>query len=145
MKRISKLHHEFVTAVPERLDAGVLYVSMEFATAIHSCCCGCAREVVTPLTPTDWKMTFDGVSVSLYPSIGNWSFDCRSHYWITRDVVRWAGQWSDEEIAHGRQRDHHVKEKYFGGAPVEAAGTAATAPTITANGSYWSRVRKWFS
>jgi len=28
--------------------------------------------------------------VSLAPSIGNWSFPCNSHYWITGNEVRWA-------------------------------------------------------
>jgi hypothetical protein len=46
------------------------------------CCCGCGHEVVTPFSPTDWKLTFDCVSVSLYPSIGNWSPPCRAHYFI---------------------------------------------------------------
>ncbi|WP_353963011.1 DUF6527 family protein [Streptomyces sp. NBC_00365] len=36
--------------------------------------CGCGRKVVTPLAPQEWKLTLDGVSVSLHPSIGNWSF-----------------------------------------------------------------------
>ncbi len=56
---------EFVRFVPERLDHGVLYLSMEFATASHLCCCGCGSKVVTPFTPTDWRMTFDGWTVTL--------------------------------------------------------------------------------
>ena len=38
--------------------------------------------MVTPLKPTDWKLTFDGKTITLYPSIRNWNFACRSHYWI---------------------------------------------------------------
>jgi hypothetical protein len=41
-----------------------------------------AGAMSSPLSPTDWKLTFDGVSVSLHPSDGNWSFPCRSHYRI---------------------------------------------------------------
>jgi Family of unknown function (DUF6527) len=85
-----KLIHKFVKSVPETLEQGVLYVSVEYATAIHKCCCGCGNEVVTPLSPKDWKLTFDGETVSLYPSIGNWNFGCRSHYWITKNRVEWA-------------------------------------------------------
>src|SRR5712664_1055270 len=84
-----KLSHNFVRSVPEALEQGVLYVSIEYATAIHRCCCGCGKEVVTPLSPRDWKLTFDGETVSLHPSIGNWSFPCRSHYWIKQDRVEW--------------------------------------------------------
>jgi hypothetical protein len=46
------------------------------------CACGCGKEVVTPLSATDWKLIFDGKTVSLDPSIGNWGFPCRSHYWV---------------------------------------------------------------
>jgi hypothetical protein len=48
-------------------------------------------------------MTFDGESVWLRPSIGNWSFPCRSHYWIVRaGQVRWARTWSEEEVRSAR-------------------------------------------
>jgi len=60
--------------------------------------CGCNNEVVTPLSPTDWQLTFDGESVSLNPSIGNWSFKCKSHYWIVKDTIKMARKWSDDEI-----------------------------------------------
>jgi len=49
-----------------------------------------ARKLSQPLGPTDWKLTFDGESVSLYPSVGNWNFPCQSHYWIQENKVRWA-------------------------------------------------------
>ena len=71
--RYTILKHQFVTNMPDRLDPGVLYISIEYATAAHLCCCGCGVEVVTPLTPTDWKMTFDGETISLWPSVGNWN------------------------------------------------------------------------
>ena len=83
MTRIESLDHRFVEYMPDSLDEGIVYMSMRFATVLHLCCCGCGNEVVTPLDPTEWQMTFDGRSVSLSPSIGNWSFDCQSHYWIS--------------------------------------------------------------
>lgn len=104
MKRTS-LSHAFVDAIPEKLEAGVLYVSIRYATAVHLCCCGCDREVVTPLQPNRFSLTYDGASVSLWPSIGNWSFPCQSHYWIEEDRVRWARKWSAGQIAAGRDRD----------------------------------------
>jgi len=82
--------HKFVEYIPMTLEEGVLYVSMEVGTVIHKCVCGCGREVVTPLSPTDWNLTFDGESISLYPSIGNWNFECKSHYWIQNNKVKWA-------------------------------------------------------
>lgn len=80
----------FVESLPETLKERTLYVCMEFATASHKCACGCGKEVVTPLSPTDWKLMFDGRTVTLHPSIGNWGFECRSHYWIRGNRVEWA-------------------------------------------------------
>jgi hypothetical protein len=118
----SALVPEFVEFIPEDLADGTLYISIPYATAVHSCCCGCRNEVVTPLTPTDWSHIFDGESVSLDPSIGNWNFDCQSHYWISRNEVHWAARWSRREIDAGRARDHERKATYFSGAiPPEAA------------------------
>lgn len=114
MKRRKELRFEFVEFVPEVLDEGVLYVSIPYATASHRCCCGCGSEVVTPISPTDWSITFDGVSVSLDPSIGNWSFPCRSHYWIRHGKVRWAAEWSSERVELNRQWAKERKNDYYG-------------------------------
>ena len=88
----------FVESIPEGLEGGVLYVSMTFATAMHLCACGCGREVVTPLSPTDWKLWFDGEHITLDPSVGNWSFPCRSHYWIRKNGIRWAPSMSETAV-----------------------------------------------
>lgn len=87
--RQTSLAHEFVDYVPAVLAEGVLYVSLRFATVVHLCPCGCGNKVVTPLSPADWQLLFDGEAVSLTPSIGNWSLPCQSHYWIKLDRVRW--------------------------------------------------------
>jgi len=107
------LEHRFVRNVPRELQPGVLYVSMEYATAVHSCCCGCGERVVTPFTPTDWQVTFDGDSVSLHPSVGNWNQACRSHYVIRRNQVLEAGPWSRAQIDAERRRDKRAKAAYF--------------------------------
>lgn len=112
MKPASTLAYEFVEFIPETIDEGVLYISLEYATASHKCCCGCGNPVVTPLSPVDWKLVFDG-SVSLYPSIGNWGFNCKSHYWIRNNEVEWAPVWSEKEIDEGRDNDRHKKKKRF--------------------------------
>lgn len=114
MTRISELTPEFVEYIPEALSGGVLYVSMAYATAVHLCCCGCGQEVVTPLSPTDWQMMFDGRAVSLTPSVGNWSFACQSHYWIIKNQVAWFGRWQKRQIDAGRQWDQRRKAAYFG-------------------------------
>src|SRR5208283_113489 len=98
MKSSRALAHEFVEFIPDAIEEGKIYVSIAFATAVHKCACGCGKEVVTPLSPTDWKLIFDGKTISLDPSIGNWSFPCGSHYWIRNNKVRWAEQWSQSRI-----------------------------------------------
>lgn len=107
------LSHKFVTFMPDHLEDGVLYISMEYATAIHKCCCGCGNEVVTPLSPTDWKLTFDGETISLYPSIGNWNFKCQSHYWIKNSEVEWAPKWTKGQIERGRRFEEQEKREYY--------------------------------
>ncbi|MDA8128424.1 MAG: DUF6527 family protein [Betaproteobacteria bacterium] len=109
-----RLSHEFVEFIPEQLQEGVLYLSTTYATAAHLCFCGCGREVVTPLSPTDWKLTFNGETVSLSPSIGNWSFPCRSHYWIEDNCVHWCGEMPQKAIDAGRVRDRLLKATCFG-------------------------------
>ena len=103
--RAQKLEQRFVESVPDEMENGILYVSLNFATMIHLCACGCGREVVTPLSPKGWNFTFDGQSISVSPSIGNWSLPCRSHYIITKGAIRWAGDWSDKQIERGRHND----------------------------------------
>ena len=90
LNRITHLDYQFVDLVPETLLEGILYVSIRYAIAIHNCCCGCGNRVVTPLDPNQWELTFDGQSISLSPSIGNWNYPCRSHYWIYRGNVKWS-------------------------------------------------------
>lgn len=114
MQRLSAFTHEFVDFIPSELKPGVVYISIPYASASHSCPCGCGRRVVTPLTPTDWKLTFDGETVSLSPSIGNWSFPCRSHYWIIRNRVKWARRWTKAEIDVARTMDRNLKDAYYG-------------------------------
>ena len=119
MSRPDRIKHQFVEFVPATLEPGTIYVSVEYATCQHLCLCGCGEKVITPLTPTDWELTFDGEAISLDPSIGNWSFDCQSHYMIRRGRVRWAEAWSKERIDANRRRDQRRKATYYGAADDE--------------------------
>ena len=99
--------------IPDAVEDEVLYISLKYCTAIHKCACGCGNEVVTPISPMDWKLIFDGKTVSLSPSIGNWSFNCQSHYWIKRNEIVYAREWDKEEIQFGRINDKKRKAKYY--------------------------------
>jgi len=107
------LKHEFVEYIHDNLKEGTIYISITFATVAHKCCCGCGNEVITPLAPTDWQLIFDGQSISLYPSIGNWNFPCQSHYWIKHNKVKWVPILSKKEINTGRIHDSLIKNLYF--------------------------------
>lgn len=111
--RQTHISHQFVEFIPEQLDEGVLYISQRYGTAAHKCCCGCGEEVITPLNPTDWSLRIDGNVVTLHPSIGNWSYACRSHYLIRSSKVIWAGEMSQQQIKRGRASDRAAKQAYF--------------------------------
>ncbi len=110
--RLSRITPVFVESAPDRLSEGVLYVSERYQTALHKCCCGCGQEVVTPLTRADWSLRKRGNSVSLHPSIGNWDFPCKSHYWIRNNEVIWASSLSTRQIAIVRRQDKLDKQRY---------------------------------
>lgn len=148
--RHSIIRHKFVEYVPRGLQEGVLYISMRYRTAVHRCACGCGNKVVTPIRPSEWKLLFDGDTVSITPSIGNWQFPCRSHYWIKKNQIRWAGQWTDDQILAGRTRDQRDRERYFAQTAGKDSpqhpgeGPASSAPSDARHGP-WRRLRRWLA
>lgn len=120
---IPPLRHEFVEYMPERLEDGVLYVSIPFRTVLHTCACGCGEEVVTPLGPAEWSFTFDGDTISIDPSVGNWNFACRSHYLIERSRVRWARDYSQTEVDEVRAGNRRRRQRYFARRRDDEGGT----------------------
>lgn len=107
------VQHRFVEFMPDIIEDGILYISLDYGTVIHNCACGCGNEVNTPLSPTAWKMIYNGESISLKPSIGNWSFDCKSHYWITKNKIKWSVKWDDETIREVRNHEDFEREEYY--------------------------------
>lgn len=103
-----RFSHKQVECIPEHPDPGVLYVSKRFATAVHLCACGCGMEVVTPIKPGRWRLSITAQGASLHPSIGNWSFPCRSHYWIVSGEVCWAENWAQAKVAACRKIDSRL-------------------------------------
>jgi len=99
---ITQLEPCFVEGVPETLENGRLYISIRFKTTSHLCACGCGERVVAKLNPNDWNMLYNGRDITLHPSIGNWSFECRSHYFIRKNKIVWAGDMTLEQIERGR-------------------------------------------
>ena len=132
----------FVETLPDELEDGRLYISLKYRTIAHKCACGCGTEINTPLHPTGWAITYDGVRVSLWPSIGNWSEKCQSHYWIDKNHICWSRPWTREKILAGRKRRSGEIQEYHGTTSdmvrvggSEAAGQAKKNPL--------TRLRKW--
>jgi len=113
VSRIEVVLPKFVELMPATLDDGVVYVSIEYGTVIHGCCCGCGEKIVTPLHPAQWKMTYDGERISLHPSVGGHDLPCRSHYVINNNRVVWSRQWSAEQAASGRNEDRSDLLDYY--------------------------------
>ena len=96
--RHESLRVEFCKHIPENLEQGVIYISMEYHTSIHLCACGwCNQQTVLPFHPlhlsTGWIMeskVVDGETlVTFIPSVGNWQFPCKSHYYIRENKIVW--------------------------------------------------------
>lgn len=109
----TSLKFEFVEFIPSQLEEGILYITVAYKAAAHLCACGCGNKVLTPVTPNDWKLTYDGKSVSLSPSIGNWSFDCKSHYFIKKNEIKIAPSWSQEEMRFDREKTTKKRWRLF--------------------------------
>ena len=139
--KLSTILPQFVEFIPRELDEGVLYISERYHTASHKCACGCGEKVVTPFSPVEWSLRKDGDIVSLYPSIGNWNYSCKSHYWIRRNKIKWAAPLSAHRIALVQQRDLADKAKYIAELNLKK-GLKATQRGITEQGQRESMLNR---
>src|SRR5580700_10077668 len=114
MSRIDAVTFEFVDLLPNELAEGVVYVSLENRTVVHKCCSGCGERVVVDLSPAGWKLTFDGETISLSPSIGNGSLACNSHYWIRENRVVWAKPLTSLETQRSQLADRSAAVTHHG-------------------------------
>ena len=135
--------HKFIKSFPDKLEQGILYVSVEFGSAAHLCFCGCGSEVYTRFSPRDWSMKFNGETVSINPSIGNWSFPCQSHYVLDGGRVHWADKWSRERIDLGRLLDRERKERHYKGEPAAPSGRQPSPSTARAG--LLARFARWLT
>lgn len=113
MTRLSSIRPEFVEFVPKELEDGVLYVSFPYSTTVHKCACGCGHKVTLPINLAKWRLLWDGERISIWPSVGNHSFPCRSHYWIEQNQIEWARTMSPGEIERNRASDRAERERYL--------------------------------
>lgn len=148
--KLQHIRHQFLEFIPEKLEPGTLYISIEYGASTHLCCCGCGYEVSNPITPTDWNFTYNGASVSLSPSIGNSSFPCKSHYWIDGDRVVWEAPMTPHLTAASRARDKVAKSKQFTSTVEQLPIPELQEQESVINGqapaqTWWAKVRRFFS
>lgn len=154
MTATAHLRPEFVTTFPTPMERGVIYVSTEYNNCGHLCVCGCGQEVITPLSPAQWTITYDGENITMHPSIGNWSLPCRSHYVVHRGQIWWARDYTELEIAANRIRDRALLEgRYFanetqlGALVEEPSSLASTLKPDAPHDGVWKRtvglLRNW--
>jgi hypothetical protein len=132
MPKLDQIRLLRVQYVPKELEPGVLYVAEKFGAAVHLCACGCGRKVSTPLHPTEWSLEDGSDGPSLSPSIGNWEFPCKSHYWIRAGKIEWSVKWSADQIAAGRRAEEKRRRDYF----------EQPVPVEVRRG-FWARVWRW--
>ncbi|QVK20761.1 hypothetical protein KHQ82_00015 [Mycoplasmatota bacterium] len=108
---MKNIKHYFVEYIPpfDSIDENTVYTSLEFNVSVHRCACGCGRKVTLPIAPDEWQIFYDGETVSLYPSIGNWDYPCRSHYFITDNMFVFEEQLIEERCE--QELDINKKEK----------------------------------
>lgn len=110
--KIKKYKIEFVDRIPKELKDGILYVCIECKVIIHKCACGCGEKTVTPIDKENgWTMKYDGQTITLRPSIGNFSMNCKSHYYITDNKVEWLNNY--KQIVNNEKQTIWTKIKCF--------------------------------
>lgn len=91
MKTIKKATIEpvFVDLISDTLEENKIYISEKYKLAIHLCLCGCKEKTVTPLGGgKNWDIVKENNgTISLIGSVGNYNFDCKSHYIITKNIA----------------------------------------------------------
>lgn len=134
-----------VECFPRPLEAGILYFSERFSGAAHACACGCGNEVITPISPVQWRITQNSRGASLRPSIGNWNFPCRSHYWIIDGAVHWSTEMSEGDIRAGRAYNAALRERYFKGKNAEGSPVAPQPAPLTDRRGLLTQLIDWLA
>ena len=98
---------QIVHRVPEELQPGLLYVCFDCKVVAHLCACGCGEKVVLPIDPQFWSVRYDGETVTMSPSIGNYQYPCKSHYWIRENKVVWI----DDLASDSKQKKQRKRKK----------------------------------
>jgi hypothetical protein len=131
--KIEAVTPQYVDELPDELEEGVFYICEAFDLTAHRCCCGCGENVFNKLNPAKWRLEkmSDG-TVSLFPSVGNWKYACKSHYWIRANQVIDAGAMNVRTIEAVQERDRRDRDRYIATVNARPAPQPATI---------WARLR----
>lgn len=110
MPKINELTLRFLETfnkAEEPLEPGVLLISLKYGCLEHLCACGeCGWSTHMSIKSFDtdqpelvgeddtrwsngWDVTYRGGKLTISPSIGNFQFPCKSHYFIRENRVEW--------------------------------------------------------
>lgn len=132
--KVRSIKPDYVPLLPEMFEEGVLYICEEFGLTAHKCCCGCGEDVYLKLGPAKWELTKESNgNVSLDPSVGNWKYACKSHYWIMNNRVIEAGRMSARAIEGVQKQDRRDRDRHI--AQLNAR------PGSESSNSLWQRIR----
>ncbi len=92
--KVFELTPVFSELIPERIEEGILYISLKYGAAVHLCACGCGERVATELQPiwkNGWSLQQTDNKITLRPSIGNFNGEhpYHAHYHITNNKIEW--------------------------------------------------------
>ena len=107
-KATTEFTPKFVEYIPvdgEQLVDGTMYISMKHKMVVHRCPCGCGGLSEFMLDPIRFRLEYDGERVTFHPSIGNSNLQCRSHYWIIGNRVRWCAPMTDSATHEAERRE----------------------------------------
>ena len=107
------MEHKFIDIIPIEIENNVLYISLKYNVTKHLCPCGCGSEIVATLSPVRYQLYYDGKTVSLTPSFGNWLHECKSHYLIKKDKVVWANPMSKNKMEAVIKKDKKEIKEYI--------------------------------
>ena len=90
---MTKLIPVFTEIITDNLKPENLYISEKYKVAIHLCACGCGNKTVMPFDSEyneyGWKLTNNNGLISFNPSVGNFQYPCKSHYFIVDNEIKW--------------------------------------------------------
>ena len=101
--------YEQVNAAPKAMKPGVVYHDTDFEFAEMLCPCGCGHRI-TLLVPEGHRISVDGITPSISPSIAVCDAPCGSHFFIQNGEVDWLAGFSPSHSAWvmKRQMTRHV-------------------------------------